>query len=117
MSSPPRKPFAIAEPLRDRDLVRLYWPVALRPAFDPTCIAPMIMREGDGTSSCEWDDGMPAISADGTRTVTWSHRYERNVSIRFLDASTSRVVPGMAVTIARRVRVRRLKSVDFPALV
>ena len=33
MSSPPPNQSAIAE-LRDRDLVRLYWPVELRPAFD-----------------------------------------------------------------------------------
>ena len=34
MWSRPRKPSAIAEPLRDRDLVRLYWPADLRPAFE-----------------------------------------------------------------------------------
>lgn len=34
MSSRPRKPFAIADPPSDRDLVRLYWPAELRPAFD-----------------------------------------------------------------------------------
>lgn len=34
MSSPRQRPSAIAEPQRDRDLVRLHWPVALRPAFD-----------------------------------------------------------------------------------
>ena len=37
MSSKQRGPCSIAEPeagQRDRDLVRLYWPVALRPAFD-----------------------------------------------------------------------------------
>lgn len=33
MSSQPRRPSAIAE-LKDRDLVRLYWPAELRPAFD-----------------------------------------------------------------------------------
>ncbi len=33
-SSRPQRPSAIAEPTRDRDLVRLYWPLALRPAFD-----------------------------------------------------------------------------------
>ena len=34
MSSLPPKPSATAEAPRDRDLVRLYWPVELRPAFD-----------------------------------------------------------------------------------
>ncbi len=41
MSSPPQRPSATADlradpgqPLRDRDLIRLYWPVELRPAFD-----------------------------------------------------------------------------------
>ena len=29
-----RRPSLIAEPNRDRDLVRLHWPVSLRPAFD-----------------------------------------------------------------------------------
>ena len=33
-SSRRQRPSAIAEPVRDRDLVRLYWPVELRPAFD-----------------------------------------------------------------------------------
>ena len=33
MLSPRRRPSAIAD-TRDRDLVRLYWPAALRPAFD-----------------------------------------------------------------------------------
>ena len=33
MSSPPQRPSVTAE-VRDRDLVRLYWPVELRPAFD-----------------------------------------------------------------------------------
>ena len=32
--SRPRRPSAIAELRRDRDLVRLYWPAHLRPAFD-----------------------------------------------------------------------------------
>lgn len=34
MLSPRPRPSAIAEPKRDRDLVRLHWPVTLRPAFD-----------------------------------------------------------------------------------
>ncbi len=34
MSSPRRRPSAIVEPKRDRDLVRLHWPIELRPAFD-----------------------------------------------------------------------------------
>ncbi len=34
MLSRRRRRSVIAEPLRDRDLVRLYWRVALRPAFD-----------------------------------------------------------------------------------
>jgi 15-cis-phytoene synthase len=33
MSSPPQRPSVTAR-VRDRDLVRLYWPVELRPAFD-----------------------------------------------------------------------------------
>ena len=33
MSSRPQRPYVIAE-TRDRDLVRLYWPTELRPAFD-----------------------------------------------------------------------------------
>ena len=33
MSSQPRRPSVIVE-LKDRDLVRLYWPAELRPAFD-----------------------------------------------------------------------------------
>jgi hypothetical protein len=62
------------------------------PMIDPTCIAPMLEREGDGVSSCTWDDGMPAISEDGMRIVTWARRYDATVAMVFIDTETSRIV-------------------------
>jgi hypothetical protein len=62
------------------------------PMIDPTCIAPMIEREGDGVSSCTWDDGMPAISEDGMRIVTWIREGEATVAMAFIDTQTSRIV-------------------------
>jgi hypothetical protein len=69
-------------------------PRALAPFLDPACVVTI----GGATSpTCAWDDGFPAISADGTVIAT---RYTPptgssdlfGLSIHFIDTKTSRVV-------------------------
>lgn len=45
MSSPRQRASAIGEVTRDRDLVRVHWPVALRPAFDALIAIDDVMGE------------------------------------------------------------------------
>lgn len=58
MSSKRRKPSAIAEPQRDHDLVRLYWPTRLRPAFDALFAIDRAMAEAVANAS---QPGLAAI--------------------------------------------------------
>ena len=60
---------AIAEALRDRDLVRLYWPVALRPAFDALFTLEDTLLEVVATST------QPALGA--IRLAWWRDALER----------------------------------------
>jgi hypothetical protein len=69
-------------------------PRALVPKLDPACV---IMSFDSVNPICTWDDGFPAISADGTLIATRfspptgpSSFY--GLSIHFIDAKTSRLV-------------------------
>jgi phytoene synthase len=64
----PRRPSFIAEP-RDRDLVRLYWPVALRSAFDALFALDDVMAEVVASST------QPALGA--IRLAWWREALER----------------------------------------
>lgn len=68
MSSPRPKPSAIAEPVRDRDLVRLHWPPALRPAFDALLDIDEALAEVVARSS------QPALGA--IKLAWWRDRLE-----------------------------------------
>jgi hypothetical protein len=69
-------------------------PHALVPMLDAACV---IATDGWTNPTCAWDDGFPAISADGTLIATKyappmgpSNLY--GLSIHFIDTKTSRVV-------------------------
>jgi hypothetical protein len=69
-------------------------PRALVPMLDPACV---VITSGAVSPTCAWDDGFPAISADGTLIATKyapgmgpSDLY--GLSIHFIDTKTSRVV-------------------------
>jgi len=73
MLSRQRKPSAIAEPLRDRDLVRLHWPVGLRPAFDALfeiddALAEVVVRSTEPTLAAIklawWREALERIDGD-----------------------------------------------------
>ena len=64
----PRR-FPIAEPARDRDLVRLYWPVALRPAFDA------LFGIDDALAEVVASSTQPALGA--IRLAWWREALER----------------------------------------
>lgn len=100
---------------------------AIAPNLDARCIEPM--EEGaQPPAACTWDDGFPAISADGTQLVKKHHLghpsgMSSGLSIVFIDAQTSRTIrevplltevdfdldqpgkprPGLAVKLERRV--------------
>ncbi len=68
---------------------------ALTPTLDAACVMPAPAEASRPT--CAWDDGFPAISADGrliaTKAPELSAGPEHNgLSIHFIDARTSRVV-------------------------
>src|ERR671918_1744417 len=67
MSSPPQRPSVTAEP-RDSDLVRLYWPAELRPAFDTLFAIDDAMGEVVARST------QPALGA--IRLAWWRERLE-----------------------------------------
>ena len=64
-----RRPCSIASELRDRDLVRLYWPVALRPAFDA------LFGLDDAFAEVVASSTQPALGA--IRLAWWSEALER----------------------------------------
>jgi hypothetical protein len=69
-------------------------PRALVPTLDAACV---IQTQGAPSPTCAWDDGFPAISADGTLIAT---KYDPamgpsdlyGLSIHFIDTRTSQVV-------------------------
>jgi hypothetical protein len=80
-------------------------PRALAPTLDPACVLPAVDEDptapDDGIdlapSTCDWDDGFPAISADGSTIVTKfipddGGRGNPGLSIRFIDTRTSKLV-------------------------
>ena len=69
MSSRPRKRFATDNPMRDRDLVRTYWPVELRLAFDALFDIDAALGEVVASST---QPGLGAI-----RLAWWSEALER----------------------------------------
>src|SRR5215210_353370 len=101
MSSRPRKPSAIAEPKRDRDLVRLHWPVELRPAFD---------------ALFDIDDAMGAVVARATepalaaiKLAWWREQLEE------LDQGKVPAEPRLRAAAAELVR-RGIKGAELTAL-
>ena len=64
----PRR-FRIADPLRDRDLVRLYWPAELRPAFD------VLFAIDDALADVVTSSTQPALGA--IRLAWWREALER----------------------------------------
>ena len=69
MSSRRRRPCCIASALRDRDLVRLYWPVALRPAYDA------LFGIDDALGDIVANSTQPALGA--IRLAWWRDALER----------------------------------------
>ena len=67
-SSRRQRPSAIAEAVRDRDLVRLYWPVELRPAFDA------LFDLDDAMGSVVARTTLPALGA--IKLAWWRERIE-----------------------------------------
>ena len=69
-------------------------PRAQNPLINAACVMP---TQTEPTPQCAWDDGFPAISADG-RTVAMKYvpsdgpRGNTSLTIRFLDVASSRVV-------------------------
>jgi hypothetical protein len=115
---------------------------AVAPHLDAACIAP---AEDGATppAACSWDDGFPAISADGTQLVKKVHEGHpsgmfNGLSIVFVDAQTARIVrratvlaeadfdldqeakprPGLAAKVERRVAAvqRTLDAQGFRTL-
>jgi hypothetical protein len=80
-------------------------PRANAPHLDAGCVlSGMVPGLMDGVSrvSCEWDDGFPAISADGTRVAIKRHpddggRGYPGMMIDFIDVATSKVVRDIVV--------------------
>ena len=69
MSSRRRRPCSIADALRDRDLVRLYWPVELRGAFDA------LFALDDALGEVVVSSSQPALGA--IRLAWWRDALER----------------------------------------
>ncbi len=113
-------------------------PHALTPRLDAECLAP-----GDDPTEhrgrCDWDDGLPAISRDGTTIATLQFpgdggRGYPSIVVDFVDTSTSRrktvtliapdetdegtVTPALRAKVARRVASvqRQLDTGDYRAL-
>ncbi|HWO26285.1 MAG TPA: hypothetical protein VNO30_46475 [Kofleriaceae bacterium] len=88
---PPPAPPAPPEPAPEPPAPK---PRALAPHIDAACLVPP--EEGEPAASCTWDDGFPAISADGAliaRKLTQSFvPYGTGVTIELLDTKTSRPV-------------------------
>jgi hypothetical protein len=84
-------------------------PRALVPHLDAACITPF-REEGPASPACSWDDGFPAISADGAlvakKIYDASPSGAETLSIGFFDARTSQLV--------RRADVLSLKR-DYDA--
>ena len=99
-----RGPCSIAEParvLRDRDLVRLYWPVALRPAFDALFAIDDALGEVVATST------QPALGA--IRLAWWRDALER------LDSSAPPAEPRLQ-TAAAELLPRGVSGADLAAI-
>lgn len=74
-------------------------PRATTPLLNAGCL---VAPEGAASPSCAWDDGLPAISADGTRVATRfvpddGGRGYPGLSIRLIDVRTSRLVRDLLV--------------------
>ncbi len=69
MSSRRRRPCSIADAMRDRDLVRLYWPVELRGAFDA------LFALDDALGDVVASSSQPALGA--IRLAWWRDALER----------------------------------------
>ncbi len=74
-------------------------PRALAPHLDERCV---IGRESATVAPCQWDDGFPAIAADGSLiAVKWmlddGGRGYPNLAIAFIDPVTSRVVSRVTI--------------------
>jgi hypothetical protein len=73
-------------------------PRALAPALDGNCVLPA----DEMPPSCSWDDGFPAISADGSQIAIKEYpddggRGNPGLTIRFVDVETSRLVRAVVV--------------------
>lgn len=73
-------------------------PRAMTPHLDAACILP----DTDLGGSCDWDDGFPAIAADGSLVAVKIYpgdgaRGNVHVRIRFIDTQTSKVVKDVPI--------------------
>lgn len=86
-------------------------PRALSPRLDAQCFhidSPEEEPPEDTRKSCAWDDGFPAVSRDGKLVVTKvidedGGRGNPNLTIRFLDVATSKIVRDIVVLDADEV--------------
>jgi hypothetical protein len=94
-------------------------PRALAPMLDAGCVIP-----DDHNPTCTWDEGFPAISADGTLIATkyippMGQSDFHGVSIHFIDAKTSRLVRDSVLVTrdeAAAYKYPRLNDAGDPAI-